>query len=268
MEVKPLSKSKQIRKQRTIIGILAALSSVLFIAFIVSVLSRSVIQKQLNELQDSIITTNDQTGNVEEQNSSLVDTNNSLRQQVDNDTRQISELNAQVEKLKSQVARLEEANKILRRKNDMPEKDENDPLLQEVDETLRGGEGEEGEEGETADGRKRGNSSSLTPEREALEEAKAAAAAQELAEAEEAARLKAEGIDPESVDPEAEAAAEIEAKAAKVIGHKYKDKNGDTTVFTNEEWEYLLNLWAYTGKAQEMLESHTVGELRAALKAR
>ena len=48
-------------------------------------------------------------------------------------------------------------------------------------------------------------------------------------------------------------------------GHAFTDKNGNKTTFTNAEWEKLKSVWAYTGKAEEMISHHTIGELRNVL---
>ena len=48
-------------------------------------------------------------------------------------------------------------------------------------------------------------------------------------------------------------------------GHSFTDKNGQTAVFTDAEWQKLLNTWAFTGQAEEMITHHTLGELQAVL---
>lgn len=43
----------------------------------------------------------------------------------------------------------------------------------------------------------------------------------------------------------------------------YTDKNGVSTTFTTEEWNYFLSYWAYTGQAEYFVHKHTCAELRA-----
>lgn len=58
------------------------------------------------------------------------------------------------------------------------------------------------------------------------------------------------------------------APAPAAGGHSFTDKTGASTVFTNDEWNYLQSVWAYTGEADEMISHHTIGELRTVLNAR
>lgn len=55
------------------------------------------------------------------------------------------------------------------------------------------------------------------------------------------------------------------AAATAVSGHTFTDKNGETTTFTNAEWNKLRAQWEYTGMAEEMISHHTCGELRTVL---
>ena len=48
-------------------------------------------------------------------------------------------------------------------------------------------------------------------------------------------------------------------------GHEFTDKNGKKYTFTNEEWQFLQNTWAYTGKPDAMIYQFTIDELRAYL---
>ena len=48
-------------------------------------------------------------------------------------------------------------------------------------------------------------------------------------------------------------------------GHPFTDKNGQTTTFTDAEWQKLINTWSYTGQAEEMISHHTISELRSVL---
>lgn len=57
-------------------------------------------------------------------------------------------------------------------------------------------------------------------------------------------------------------------QASKMSGHSFTDKNGTSTTFTVDEWNYLMNVWAYTGEPEEMIASHTVAELKTVLAAR
>lgn len=43
----------------------------------------------------------------------------------------------------------------------------------------------------------------------------------------------------------------------------YTDKNGVSTTFTTEEWNYFLSYWEYTGQADYFVHKHTCAELRA-----
>ena len=54
--------------------------------------------------------------------------------------------------------------------------------------------------------------------------------------------------------------------APQSAGHKYTDSQGNSTVFTDAEWNKLLGVWSYTGQAEEMISHHSVSELRAVLK--
>jgi len=82
------------------------------------------------------------------------------------------------------------------------------------------------------------------------EEAEAKAAEDAAKAAEEAAKAAAD----------AEAAQQALAAAAAAGGHSY---GGHT--FTNDEWNCLLSVWAYTGDAEEMITHHSAGELKAVL---
>lgn len=55
------------------------------------------------------------------------------------------------------------------------------------------------------------------------------------------------------------------ASQAAPAGHAFTDKNGQKTTFTDAEWNKLINTWAYTGQAEEMISHHTIGELRNVL---
>lgn len=46
-------------------------------------------------------------------------------------------------------------------------------------------------------------------------------------------------------------------------GHNFTDKTGRTVTFTNAEWEFLRNTWAYTGNPDAVISQFTVDELRA-----
>lgn len=48
--------------------------------------------------------------------------------------------------------------------------------------------------------------------------------------------------------------------------HPFTDKNGHSTTFTASEWQRLLSLWAYTGRPEEYIATHTVDELRRMLQ--
>ena len=75
--------------------------------------------------------------------------------------------------------------------------------------------------------------------------------------AEDAAKAAA---DAEKAAEEAAAAQAALAAAAAAGGHSY---GGHT--FTNDEWNCLLSVWAYTGDAEEMITHHSAGELKAVL---
>ena len=47
----------------------------------------------------------------------------------------------------------------------------------------------------------------------------------------------------------------------------YTDKNGATTTFTTEEWNYINSYWAYTGQAEYFVHKHTCAELHALYNA-
>ncbi len=49
-------------------------------------------------------------------------------------------------------------------------------------------------------------------------------------------------------------------------GHAFTDKNGTSTTFTEEEWNKLKAIWAYTGHPEDFVNEHTVNELRDLLK--
>ena len=82
------------------------------------------------------------------------------------------------------------------------------------------------------------------------EEAEKKAAADAAKAAEDAAKAA----------EEAAAAQAALAAAAAAGGHSY---GGHT--FTNDEWNCLLSVWAYTGDAEEMITHHSAGELKAVL---
>lgn len=51
-------------------------------------------------------------------------------------------------------------------------------------------------------------------------------------------------------------------------GKTFTDKNGNTSIYTQDEWNYLISVWAYTGQAEEMISHHTNAELRAVINNR
>lgn len=69
---------------------------------------------------------------------------------------------------------------------------------------------------------------------------------------------------PEVPAPTPEPAPETPAPAPAPTGTvPYTDKNGVSTTFTTEEWNYFLSYWAYTGQAEYFVHKHTCAELRA-----
>ena len=100
---------------------------------------------------------------------------------------------------------------------------------------------------EVANNNEEGNNQNTDSQVQSREEAEAKAA-------EDAAKAEQEA---------AQAAADAAAAAAAVAaatGHSY---GGHT--FTQSEWNYFLNLWDYTGNAEEMITHHTAAELIAVL---
>lgn len=89
-------------------------------------------------------------------------------------------------------------------------------------------------------------------------EEKAAQEAAEKKAAEEAATASANAA-AAAAKQAADAAAAAAAQAA--LGHKFTDKNGNTTTFTAAEWNYFLSYWAFTDNAEEYIYHHTCGEL-------
>lgn len=79
-------------------------------------------------------------------------------------------------------------------------------------------------------------------------------------------------IVPDSLAQEAEKQQQILAdmllqqQLSAAAGHPFTDKNGQTTTFTNEEWQKLISVWDYTGQAEEMISHHSIGELRNVLQ--
>ena len=55
-------------------------------------------------------------------------------------------------------------------------------------------------------------------------------------------------------------------KEEEVEGVPYTYSNGNSTVFTQKEWDSLIKLWAYTGAAEELIGHHSVQELRTVLQ--
>ena len=51
-----------------------------------------------------------------------------------------------------------------------------------------------------------------------------------------------------------------------VRGHDYTDKNGNKYTFTEEEWNFLLNTWAYTGQPNSVIAQFTIDELKTYIK--
>ncbi len=82
----------------------------------------------------------------------------------------------------------------------------------------------------------------------------------EEAEAKAAADAKKAEEDAKKAEEEAAALQAQLAAAAAAGGHSY---GGHT--FTNDEWNCLLSVWAYTGDAEEMITHHSAGELKAVL---
>lgn len=63
-----------------------------------------------------------------------------------------------------------------------------------------------------------------------------------------------------------EDASPVEATAPPAVAAgsvPYTDKNGVSTTFTTEEWNYFLSYWDYTGQAEYFVHKHTCAELRA-----
>ena len=78
-------------------------------------------------------------------------------------------------------------------------------------------------------------------------------------EAEAKAAADAAKAEEEAAQAAADAAAAAAALAA-ATGHSY---GGHT--FTNDEWNCLLSVWAYTGDAEEMISHHSAAELKLVL---
>ena len=78
-------------------------------------------------------------------------------------------------------------------------------------------------------------------------------------EAEAKAKADAEKQAAEELQKQQEALAAAAAAAA-ATGHSY---GGHT--FTNDEWNCLLSVWAYTGDAEEMISHHSAAELKLVL---
>lgn len=70
----------------------------------------------------------------------------------------------------------------------------------------------------------------------------------------------------EDIQPEEQE--QLPAPVAVQSGHSYTDAAGNSATFTNDEWNYLISVWAYTGNGEEMISHHSVGELRQVLSAR
>ena len=58
----------------------------------------------------------------------------------------------------------------------------------------------------------------------------------------------------------------VEVEQEEINGVPYTDSNGNSTIFTQKEWDSLIKLWAYTGAAEELIGHHSVQELRTVLQ--
>lgn len=62
-------------------------------------------------------------------------------------------------------------------------------------------------------------------------------------------------------------AAALKQQKANNNGHYFVDKLGNSTYFTLNEWQKLVNLWAYTGSPEAVISQYTVLELRNLLNS-
>ncbi len=72
------------------------------------------------------------------------------------------------------------------------------------------------------------------------------------------------GVPAETPEAPAEALME-EPMLSQTQGHQFTDKNGQTAIFTDDEWAKLRSVWAYTGQEDALIAQHTVGELKQIL---
>ena len=274
---KDLPDGERLERQRTVIIILAGAAALFFILALVQTLTKSVLEKQLDMANDIAMNAEDSAGGIESGMSNLRAYTDGLELSLADEKKRSDSLQKQVTELKLQVEKLRE---------ETGAEDDSDPGIPETEaeagEDAGDTEQEDAEQTADASATAAVDKASATMALQASEEA-----LQAQQEAEEERRKLAglelyrtrsipvvpdgsfsvaavEGSD-ESGEGEAEAPA---AKATPDGVYRFKDRNGDTATFTSDEWEYLLSIWEYTGKAEEMVMDHTVGELKSALDAR
>jgi hypothetical protein len=265
--------NETVSRLRMVIIILAGAAALFLILAIVQGLTESVLQRQLDAME-SYSSGSDSASDAPESVANLREYANGLKQALDDEKKKSSNLDRQVKELTKQV-------------EDLRSESASRETLQEG---AAGAAGEEPEEEPLSE--EAGTAGTAPVDQAAAERAKDMADKNVEAQLEaESLMAKAEGIrrygdagvalkptgeilpgngaSGEALSPgEDDGETRVGTAVSPTGVYRFTDKNGDTSTFTSDEWEYLLSIWEYTGKAQEMLEEHTVSELRSALAAR
>ena len=267
-----------IEKQRMILLGLGVLSFILLIGVIVQSLGKSYVMKQLDESNAAVLMAQRESGSVESRTDSLGQLNSALQGDLDSTKEELVKAQNQIEKLQDKIKKLEDANKMLRAKRGLPEEaSEDEDLAAEIAAADEAAAAKLAKETgtEMTDPDEQLKEAAAKAEKDAEEDIKSREAYEEQRAAEEEIRKKNAQklgipyvpLTDEEYEDYLRQQGGGEEKSPRTTSRIYRftDKNGDVADFTEEEWNYLLSVWEYTGEAEDMLSAHTVGELRQAL---
>ncbi len=267
-----------IEKQRMALLVLGFVTLVLLIAVIVQTLGKSYVMKQLDESNAAILNVQRESGTAVSRTDSLGQLNSALQGELDTTKEELGKAEAQVDRLQDKIKKLEDANKMLRAKRGLPEEAAEDEDLEAAIAAA--------DEAAAAKAAREAEAAGMDPDaelkdaaaraaRDADEDIKSREAYEEQRAAEEEIRKKNAmklGIPYVPLTDEeyeeylaGQGGGDQKEKKSTSRIYRFTDKNGDVADFTEEEWNYLLSVWEYTGEAEDMLSAHTVGELRQAL---
>ena len=230
------TKSRTITDQRIIIGILIVVILILLVIMFVTNAGREDIDRQVENSAEKIaeltVSNDELQAQVKRLELSVEDSyEKGKAEQLEGDQWEIK-------KLESKIADYEEAERL---------------RAQAEDEFLNGG----GEDGSSVTDRSSSAKSSSAAERSSSVKSSS---------------VKASSVTKSSSAAKSSSSSEMGSEAGKQTpgntGHSFTDKYGQSATFTEEEWNYLLGIWNYTGQAEEMISHHSVSELKSLLSVR